>query len=142
MHESSTTTDHGREHASLAADLTKLRVVVRPGSTAQRTEVCSLLVATRLHLAKHFELEEQHGWIDQFRQQGPRWENALAQLVHEHRQLEGSLETLIQEANAADRLNDEFRQKVMRWIERVVDHETREDDLVERAYMEDLGAGD
>jgi hypothetical protein len=35
-----------------------------------------------------------------------------------------------------------FREKVLRWIERVRDHEARENELLEEAFEEDLGAGD
>jgi hypothetical protein len=35
-----------------------------------------------------------------------------------------------------------FREKVLRWIQRIHDHEARESDLLEDAFIEDLEAGD
>jgi len=132
----------GRTHTALLTDLTKLKEIVQPGSGANLMQVSKQLAATDRHITDHFGLEEQHGWIDVVRRQEPRWEHAIGQLVQEHRQLVKSLKTLIEEADAAQSLNLLLCEKILRWIERVIDHETRENELFEDAFVTDLGAGD
>ncbi len=80
--------------------------------------------------------------MDAVRKQEPRLEHAIQNLIDEHRELVRSLDTLIEEAEAKNKLEDVFRQKVHRWIERVREHESRENGLLEDAFVEDLGAGD
>jgi hypothetical protein len=80
--------------------------------------------------------------MDAVRKQEPRLEHAVQILIHEHRQLVESLDTLIDEVEARARLDDAVRQKVLRWIKHVREHETRENELLEDAFVEDLGAGD
>jgi hemerythrin-like domain-containing protein len=142
MEKSETAEVLGRAHAALLTDLTKLKETLQPGSGASLLEVCAQLAATHKHVTDHFGFEEQNGWIDVVRRQESRWEHAIGQLVQEHRQLVKSLETLIEEADAAQNLNLVFCEKVLRWIERVIDHETRENELFEDAFVTDLGAGD
>jgi chromosome segregation ATPase len=131
-----------RTHAALLADLAELKNSLEKSSGTSLLQVCTDLVVTRLHVTNQFRLEEQDGWVGAVRRQEPRWQHAIETLVEEHRKLESSLETLMDEANAAEMLTDSLRAKILTWLERVHDHESRENDLVEEAFTEDLGAGD
>jgi len=142
MEKSKTAEVLGGAHTALLTDLTKLKEILQPGSGTSLRQVCAHLAATHRHVSDHFGFEEQNSWIDVVRRQEPRWEHAIQQLVQEHRQLVKSLKTLIEEADAAENLNQAFCERILRWIDRVIDHETRENDLFEDAFVTDLGAGD
>ena len=136
--------DLGRAHASLLADLRKLEQVLQadPGVSYLTLNLRDRLVAMRSHITEHFGFEERNGWMDAVRKQEPRLEHAIQQILEEHRHLVQSLDTLIEEADAATKLEDLLRQKVLRWIQRVREHEASENELLEDAFVEDLGAGD
>jgi hypothetical protein len=131
-----------RAQAALLADLAKLKEMVESRSGATLNQVRAELAATRLHLSCHFRLEEDDGWTNVVRRQEPRWEHAISQLVQEHRELLAALDTLVEQANADETLDDDLREKTLRWIERVLEHEAREDAVFEDAFIEDLGVGD
>ncbi len=137
-----TTAELGRAHTALMSELAKLKATVQPGSGANLVQIGTQLAAIHRHITVHFAFEEQQGWIDVVRRQEPRWEHAIGQLVQEHRQLANSLETLTEEADAAKNLSQILCEKILRWIDRVIDHETRENELFEDALATDLGAGD
>jgi hypothetical protein len=138
----STADDLGRAHVSLLDDLRTLEQAFHLGPEASGLNVLNRLMTTHSHITDHFGFEEQSGWTDAVRKQEPRLEHAIQNLVDEHRELVQSLDTLIEEAEAQNKLGDVFYQKVQRWIERVREHETRENELLEDAFVEDLGAGD
>lgn len=131
----------GLAHATLLEDLRSLEEVARSRSRGV-ADLSDYLVAIRKHVTEHFRLEEQNGYMDVVRTREPRLERAIQQLSAEHRQLLASLETLINEANAAVSLDNTLREKVRDWVERVRQHEARETDLVQEAFTLDLGAED
>jgi hypothetical protein len=145
MEKAPTTTPEnlGKAHASLLEDLRKLEQSLRAGGAGVSTlDVRTQLASTHTHITNHFGFQEQNGWRDSVRKQEPRLDHAVQNLLEEHRQLVQSLNTLSGEAEAIEDLDDAFRDKVLRWIHRVRDHEARENDLLEDAIVEDLGTGD
>jgi hypothetical protein len=80
--------------------------------------------------------------MDVVRNREPRLEHAIGQLVEEHYQLAQSLEALLGTAGKAVELDDTLREGVRAWVERVRQHEAREDKLVQDAFNTDLGAED
>jgi len=131
-----------RAHASLLEDLRKLEDSLHASAGLHPLKLRAQLAVTHTQITDHFGFEEQNGWKDAVLKQEPRLEHAARGLVDEHRQLVRSLDTLIEEVEDAQNLDDVFREKVLRWIQRVRDHEARENDLLEDAFVEDLGAGD
>jgi hypothetical protein len=93
-------------------------------------------------LTEHFGYEEQKGYMDVVRKREPRLERAIQQLAEEHGQLRQSLDGLIGQAGTATGLNDNLRELIREWIERVRRHEIRENDLVQDAFNLDIGAED
>jgi hypothetical protein len=100
------------------------------------------LRVTRAHLAEHFRLEEQDGYMDAVRKRDPRFERTIQQLAQEHGQLERSLATLIAEAEKARSLDQAPQEGIRKWIEDVRAHEIRETDLVQDAFDLDIGTED
>jgi iron-sulfur cluster repair protein YtfE (RIC family) len=134
--------DLRRAHAALFADLQKLEEVLGPASRTSPAALCSCLGATHTHLTEHFRFEEQTGYMDALREQQPRLEHAISQLVQEHRQLTQRLAELRTEAGHAERLDDALREKIREWIRHVLLHEAHENDLVQDAVNLDIGTKD
>jgi AraC-like DNA-binding protein len=132
----------GRAHAALLYDLQILEQVLQSSGGPRLSELRSKLAAIQTHITTHFDYEEQSGWANSVLMQQPRLEHAVESLLQEHRELVAGLETLLEEAVGHDVLPAGFGGKVLRWIQRVRAHEARENDLLERAFIEDLGTGD
>ena len=131
-----------RAHAALIHDLRKLEEAVRPAASIGVTRLLVRLGQTEAHLTDHFRFEEENGYMDTVRKRDPSRERLIEQLAEDHRQLAQSLTALIKTASAATKVNDSLRRDVQRWIERVLEHETRENDLVQEVFNMDIGAED
>lgn len=131
-----------RAHTALLDDLRKLEAAVGPASESGLLELRDRLGATHAHVTEHFRFEEQNGYMDVVRKREPRLERTIQHLAEEHRQLAGSLDSLIGEANKSTSLGELLRNEVREWIERVRLHESRENDLIQDAFNLDIGAED
>jgi hypothetical protein len=132
----------GQAHAALTADLRQLEQAVQPAAGASVEEVRDRLAATRTHIAEHFRFEEENGYMDAVRKREPRLERAIQLLAAEHRQLARSLDALIGAVGSAAGLGNPLREEVREWIDDVRQHEIRENDLVQDAFNQEVGAED
>jgi hypothetical protein len=132
----------GRAHATLLADLRELEQAVRSSSGDGLAELRVRLGATQAHITEHFGFEEQNGYMDAVRKREPRLEREVQELAEEHGQLRQSLDALIGQTRAATSVSDALRDKIREWIERVRQHEFRENDLVQDAFNQDIGVED
>jgi hypothetical protein len=136
------TSNLAQAHTSLLNDLRELDEMFGSDSSVAPLQAGERLAAIHTRISDHFGFEEQSGWLEALRKQTPRLDREASRLLEEHRELIRSLDTLIEEVEASNSLNDAFYEKVRHWIFRVRDHETREDELLERSVNEDLGSGD
>jgi hemerythrin-like domain-containing protein len=127
---------------ALLEDLRHLEEAVRSDSKKDMAALRACLSATRAHVAEHFRMEEQNGYMDVARQREPRLERAINGLATEHSHLRHGLDALIDESEKAANLGNTFRENVRKWIEQVRRHETRENDLVQDAFNLDIGPED
>jgi hypothetical protein len=132
----------GQAHRTLLADLVELEQAVFPSSGESLAELRAQLGEVHAHVTEHFRFEEQNGYLDSVRKREPRLERTVQQLAEEHGQLRQSLDALIREARAATSLGHTLRDEVREWIERVRQHESRENDLVQDAFNLDISAED
>jgi nucleotide-binding universal stress UspA family protein len=133
----------GRAHTALLGDLRRLEEAARRASgEVGPGELRARLRATQAHLTEHFRLEEQNGYMEAVRNRQPHLERTIQQLAGEHRELAQVLEALIEEGRSARCLGKPFRDEVHKWVERVRQHEARENDLVQDAFNLEMGAED
>lgn len=132
----------GLAHAALLDDLNKLAGAACPASGEGLEELGRRLRATQAHVAEHFRLEEENGYLGDVRRREPRLERDVTHLAEEHRALKQSLEALALEAEAIARRERELREQVRAWAKSLRRHEARENRLVQDAYNMDLGAED
>lgn len=127
---------------ALLADLRELEQAVRPSSGEGLAELCARLGPIHARIIEHFRFEEQNGFLDVVKKKEPRLERAVHQLALEHGQLRQSLDGIMGDARAATSLGDSLRGKIREWIERLRQHESRENSLVQDAFDTDIGAED
>jgi hypothetical protein len=130
-----------RAHEALQAELRKLEQAVSPSSREGLVEIRARLAAARTHIAEHFRVEEENGYLHALKDE-PRLERAVHQLAKEHGQLSQLLDRLLGEARVAPSLGDTLREEIAGWIERLRQHEHRENDLVQGTLNMDIGAED
>jgi len=130
------------EHTALLADLHQLDDAVHAGSRASPMELGTRLTHLRTHLLEHFRFEEEGGYMAPVLHEEPRLGPEIQGLLDEHGQLAQTLDALIQEASAAQTLDDGLREKVRGWAKRVRQHEAHENNLVQEAYYSAGATGD
>jgi len=129
-------------HTRLQADLRKLEDEAAPTSPATLTQLRSHLQLTRVHVADHFQFEEQDGYMDTLRKREPRLERTIAGLAEEHEEMMQSLDALIDSSRKSNCQLKAIRERVREWIEHVRTHERKENELVQDAFDFDVGAAD
>src|SRR5262249_4059718 len=97
---------------------------------------------TQTHIAKHFQFEEQNGYLDAVSKRDPRFERTIQHLAAEHRELAQTLERLVERADRASTLDTAFRKEIQDWIYPVQQHECQEHSIVQDAFNLDIGLED
>lgn len=129
-------------HATLQNDLRILREAVQSRSGASVIDLCDRLGAIRDHVANHFRLEEQGGYMDVVKRRQPLLERTIQHLAAEHPQLLQSLDAIVRDASRATAIDDRLRREITDWMEGIHQHEDRENRLIEEAFDLDIGPSD
>jgi hypothetical protein len=140
--ETSVAEANSRAHAALLRDLQALEVVGRSAAKHGLESLRARLETTRAHIVEHFRFEEENGYMEAVRKREPRLERAVDQLADEHRQLLDSLDALRTEIASAANEDGTVAAKVTAWVQKVQQHEARENHLVQDAFGLDIGAED
>jgi hemerythrin-like domain-containing protein len=128
------------EHASLLKDIRKLEEAIRSPKKEVPGAICTLLKEIKEHVSEHFRFEEKDGYMSLVRKRLPNKEGAIVKLFEEHRHLAQSLDGLINEAGKP--LDDDFREIVQKWIDRIRHHEAQENALIQAAFNLEIGGED
>jgi hypothetical protein len=131
-----------RTHRALLKSLHALGSAVQTTSEERLPALLACLDTTRDRLAEHFRFEEQNGYLASVLEYQPHLERTVGRLAQEHVELLRYLDELCAEARASQIATVPLRQKVVRWIARVRQHERSEDVLVQDAFIVDLEGGD
>jgi|SRR5215471_5209495 len=131
-----------RAHTSLQKDLRELEEAGHTASEKGLPGLRSRLKSTRKHIAEHFRFEEQGGYMDAVRKREPRLGRVIDELCTEHGQLLSSLDAILKETATASSMNDLMRGELTGWINRVRQHEARENQVVQDAFNLDIGSED
>jgi hypothetical protein len=126
-------------HADLLADLQKL------GSESAEFGLASLrtsLLKARQDLINHFRLEQENGYLDEVRKREPCLEQTLVKLAGEHHKLLHKLDDILAQLEYPQPALEGLQRQVRLWVHDVRGHEIRENDLIQDAFVHDLGAGD
>lgn len=126
-------------HSELLADLKQL------GSETKDWGLAPLhtnLLKARQDLVNHFRLEEENGYLDSVREREPCLEHTVAKLAREHRKLLQELDDILAQLEQPQPVLESLHRHVRMWVHNVRGHEIRENDLIQDAFVYDLGAGD
>jgi hypothetical protein len=129
-------------HQALIADLRRVQELLRPENAVRLDELRDHLSVTYTHLCEHFRLEDRSGFFEELEASEPRFERVAEEMRAEHRELRRTLDSLHWEAIEASCMAEPLRARIRAWVNRVLRHETRENDLLQDAADSDFGGQD
>jgi hypothetical protein len=135
----------GREHARLGGVLTQISNLMSGPAEGLAKQLPLLLEEALSHCQQHMQYEERQGYLSGVMDRVPNVAETLETLRGEHAELLEELEARLAEARAAgsDRtMAATVVPRVRKWLERIRDHEIRENTLVQEAFNRDTGALD
>jgi hypothetical protein len=135
----------GREHASLLHQLRRLEEGPEPQTTDSTGLLAGRLREVQASLRRHYQFEEQGGYMSQVLADAPHLYHAAQQLLAEHGRMSDSLDSLIATAAALPPetpVPPSLQEQVRQWVLLVYGHEARENQLVHQACNQDIGADD
>lgn len=139
------------DHARLKALMAELADEVNAEVTAPEFAAWKVAFLWRLRdfenqLLKHFDLEEDGGFMTDLLRLKPQWAARIAQLGDEHAQIRTRLDVLIGHLKATRDLGSfsapGFRREVHDLLDLIRAHEALECELIQSAYYQVYGAGD
>ena len=140
-----------REHQLIRDALSELggeleRLEAEPGPVHHPGKLLGMLAMFRHHLRRHFELEEEGGFLVDRAEMNPGTRRVIHDLLEEHRVLRKRIGSLIQglervECGSAC-LPDAFVNELKKFIGDLHSHERTENELVQEMFYRDVGAGD
>ena len=123
-------------------DLHDLEQKAAPASAATPAQLVDRLGALRTHLSEQFRHEEQGGYAQEVLTQAPQQERVVRKLLEQHADLAKSLDELIEQARAAESVDEGLCERVREWANRLREHESQENGLLEDAFNVECCAED
>ena len=144
-HRDSVFQDINGEHAEMRTLLGRVHRVLSDRSNSV-AEVVQMLGSLLDFLKLHFEHEDQGGgFFDQITEQTPRLSERADEVRQEHAGLLQefqSLQDLAAQGTANDAWWDQLNSGFQRLSKHLMQHEHREEDLLQESFNDDIGAGD
>lgn len=113
-----------------------------PSDKTNSKWLIAILDALLETLPREFDLEEQDGYLAEVRDEHPNWSDKVERLRCEHENLFSKLQTLrdklVRQASVA-RMAREVRRELREWIDRLINHEQQETDLMQDAVNLEIG---
>ena len=137
-----------REHAQLLKALLEIegeleRLEPETGPSHHPGKLLGMLTMFRHHLFRHFELEEQGGFLIDRSEMNPGTRRTIQDLLPEHKailtRLEGLIESLEQVDLGSAGLTDTFITELKALIADLHAHERTENELVQELAFRDIG---
>ena len=137
-----------QEHACLKRDMGNIknelsRDVIDEDFADWRLELIWRLRDFRNHLCKHFDLEEEGGFMTEITEEAPERVSQVNQLESEHGQILADLDGILTdlkhiELKDSSRLED-VRKRVTELISTLGSHEAAENELIQKVYYREYG---
>ncbi len=140
------TEELAHDHAQLGHLLSRVRqLVVTENREARDRSLGTLLTALTIEVREHMEFEEHDGYLAPVQQRVPEKAATIEQLRGEHDVLQSQLARILADATVRPGVyafSEEISPQVLQWIDRMRNHERRENQLVQDAFNRDISAGD
>ena len=95
---------------------------------------------------RHFDLEEEGGFIDEIKRMAPQWMNRIEQVEVDHEEIRAEMRQIISDLKDcttwAAYSASECGRRVRELTERLHEHESVEMDLMQMAHNREYGSGD
>ncbi len=137
------------EHRQLSRAIQDLRALARGATPANglsvwRDEMQQSLRSFKSIVHEHFEHEEEGGFLRDVLREVPNSQREVRGLRREHKDIEKTLDDVLLDLGKLESTADTERinQRIEAVTLRLVNHETNEQHLVQRAYYREYGAGD
>ena len=141
--------EHRELHGLLRSTREAIGLPAVPAPANARAAGCEriakALTALRDHLAEHFHQEEEGGFLEESLARLPRLASAAREVLAEHPDLLDEADRLIERTSRGDIPALGWAalcHDVDRFATRLLDHERRENRVVQQGYNEDLGLVD
>ncbi len=139
------------EHEAIKTEMDKLREMIATSPAQEafaewKLELLMLLRDFESDLQKHFDLEEEGGFMKDVLDKAPQKWHAVSQLKTEHEAINEEMSNILKELKAAENAKDlkvdYVRDKLNEVLDLIVAHEMAENDLLNSTYLQDDGMGD
>jgi iron-sulfur cluster repair protein YtfE (RIC family) len=139
------------EHAALKTEIRNLEADLNELDEGLEGEPARQLLLEDLrlfreHLRRHFQLEEQNGYLPAIAGKDPGTQREIDDLVAEHRRFETDTDDLLERLGdaqkAARELAGSFRTALRAMLARLAIHESKENALFQRVLGRDIGGAD
>ncbi len=138
------------EHASLRQLMETITKTVKKEPEGDFSEWKLDLIWTlrdfQNELVKHFDHEEDGGFMDDVIRRAPQESGTAEVLEHEHRDFLDELDGITDVLKKMNQNNQtalpSVRERVLALIQKLHEHEASERDLMYRVYFQDIGVGD
>ena len=141
--------EHRELHALLRSTREAVRQTLETPAARPKPVGCQRIAAAltnlRNHLQEHFQQEEEGGYLEESLARLPRLAAEATRVLAEHPGLLDEADRLIERTSRGDISGSgwaTFCQDVDRFATRLLDHERRENSVVQQGYNEDLGLAD
>lgn len=133
-----------QEHEALREKLGQISRVLEVGEMP-RKDLLALLGELEDDLTVHFSHEEHQGVFDQITAQAPRLTRQVDGLWSEHRDMLKEIGTVIESAESGKMTRPWWKELGVQFralSKQLMHHESAENQLLQRAFQEDIGAND
>ncbi len=139
------------EHEFLKGEMGKLNYMICETVTPEnfpkwRLDLLWLLRDFLNHLQKHFDLEEDGGFMSDILDVAPHKQHAVEKLATEHEEMVKSFSGIIASLKSLQEKDDDriadICERIQVAVEMLKAHESAEGELIESTYLQDEGAGD
>lgn len=139
------------EHERIKGEMNKIRQMIRAhvsreGFAKWRMDLLWLLRDFQNTLRKHFDLEEEGGFMADVVKVAPQHLGVVRRLESEHEKMMASLDEIsesLKNQNEKDDLKlEEVRRRIGEFFALLESHEAAEGDLMETTYLQDEGMAD
>ena len=137
--------EHEHEHLQKALKALKAAAASDPGDDFAhwRLELIWQVRDFKNDLLKHFDLEEEGGFMRDVRRRVPNSEPQVQGLLDEHRQMEGTLDrvltTLKGMQDRDEKMLSRLQNEIDEFVSTIMEHESTEQHLLQRSYYRDYG---
>lgn len=139
------------DHVRLKAVMTSIsedldRSVSSPEFSDWKTTFILSLRDFQSQLLKHFDLEEDGGFIEEMKRLAPQWMHRIEGIEEDHDRIRKQLRTIIADLKACQSRSEydqtACRGRILELIDHLHEHEREEHDMIQMAHNQVYGAGD